>query len=197
MFGGLVRFALVVLSFFWLGQTLNLPVWIGLAVGAILGLALSGYFWYQRKDEVYTARQLAAKPFGMRVPDAVDLAFDAAPALAGNSIYSQRVVGSWHYLANFGELRNLADLPDGDVLEVQAALVIEPANEHSRHAVNVSVAGFVVGYIPELESEALFNFLKNHRGIARVNCNVYLNIAAGDPKVELDLTRPYQVVTGV
>lgn len=197
MVGGLVRFALVVLSFFLLGQALNLPAFMGIGVGAILGLALSAYFWYRRKDEVYTARQLAAKPFGMRVPDVVDLAFDEAVALEGNDTYSQRVAGSWHYLDNFGELRNLADVPDGEVLEVQAALVVEPANEHSRHAVAVSVAGYVVGYIPELESEPLYKFLNNHRGIGRVNSNVYLNIAAGEPRVELDLTRPYKIVPGV
>ena len=197
MVGGLVRFALVVLSFFLLGEALHLPAYLSIGVGSVLGLALSGYFWYQRKDEIYTARQLGSKPFGLRVPDVVDLAFDGAVALAGNETYSQKVAGSWHYLANFGELRNLADLPDGEVLEVQAALVVEPANEHSRHAVCVSVAGFVVGYIPELESEPLFKFLNNHRGIARVNSNVFLNIASGEPRVELDLTRPYQIVKGV
>lgn len=197
MVSGLVRFALVVLGFFVLGQALHLPPWMGLTVGAVLGLALAGYFWYQSKDQIYTARQLAAKPFGLRVPDAVDLAFDAAPALAGNNTYSQRVVGSWNYGSNFSELRNLADLPDGEMLEVQAALVVEPANEHSRHAVTVSVAGFVVGYIPDIEAEALFRFLQNHRGIARVNCNVYLNVTSGESRVELDLTRPYQIVSGV
>ena len=197
MVAGLVRFSVVVLAFYGLGQLLGLPAWMGLLVGAVLGLAIEGYFWYQRKDQVFTARELARRPFGTRVPDAVDQAFDAAPALAGNDTYSQRVAGSWHYLQNFGELRNLADLPDGALLEVQAALVIEPANEHSRHAVSVSVAGYIVGYIPELESESLYSFLQNHRGIARVNSNVYLNIASGEPRVELDLTRPYKIVTGV
>jgi hypothetical protein len=197
MVAGLVRFIVVVLAFYGLGQLLGLPAWMGFFVGAVLGLAIEGYFWYQRKDQVFTARELARRPFGTRVPDAVDQAFDAAPALAGNDTYSQRVAGSWHYLQNFGELRNLADLPDGALLEVQAALVIEPANEHSRHAVSVSVAGYIVGYIPELESESLYSFLQNHRGIARVNSNVYLNIASGEPRVELDLTRPYKIVTGV
>lgn len=197
MVAGLVRFSVVVLAFYGLGQLLGLPAWMGLFVGAVLGLAIEGYFWYQRKDQVFTARELARRPFGTRVPDAVDQAFDAAPALAGNDTYSQRVAGSWHYLQNFGELRNLADLPDGALLEVQAALVIEPANEHSRHAVSVSVAGYIVGYIPELESESLYSFLQNHRGIARVNSNVYLNIASGEPRVELDLTRPYKTVNGV
>jgi len=197
MVAGLVRFSVVVLAFYGLGQLLSLPAWMGFFVGAVLGLAIEGYFWYQRKDQVFTARELARRPFGTRVPGAVDQAFDAAPALAGNDTYSQRVAGSWHYLQNFGELRNLADLPDGALLEVQAALVIEPANEHSRHAVSVSVAGYIVGYIPELESESLYSFLQNHRGIARVNSNVYLNIASGEPRVELDLTRPYKIVTGV
>ena len=197
MFGAIARFALLVLGFSALNFVLGLPLWVGPLVGGVLGFAVSVYVWYQRKGEVYTAKVLSAKPFGMRVPDEVDLAFDAAPALAGDDSYSQRVAGSWYYLENFGELRNLADVPDGDVLEVQAALVIEPANPESRHAVVVSVAGYVVGYIPEFESEPLYNLLQNHRGIARVNCNVYLNVAAEEPKVEIDLTRPYEIVSGV
>lgn len=197
MFGAIARFALLVLGFTALNFVLGLPPWVGPIVGGVLGFAVSIYVWYQRKGEVYTAKVLSAKPFGMRVPDEVDLAFDAAPALAGDETYSQSVAGSWHYLRNFGELRNLADVPDGEVLEVQAALVIEPANQHSRHAVVVSVAGYVVGYIPEFESESLYAFLQNHRGIARVNCNVHLNVAAEEPKVELDLTRPYEIVSGV
>jgi hypothetical protein len=197
MFSGLVRFVLLVLGFTWLSQVLALPLWVGLAVGGVVGVLVAGYFWYRRKDQVFTARALAAKPFGLRVPDEVDLAFDTAVALAGDETYSQSVAGSFHYLKNFGELRNLADVPDGEVLEVQAALVVEPANQHSRHAVVVSVAGFVVGYIPEFESESLFRFLQDHRGIARVNCNVHLKVAAKEPKVELDLVRPYEIVSGV
>jgi hypothetical protein len=197
MSGVILRFALLVLGFTWLAQGLALPAWLGLTVGGLLGFAVTAYYWYRKKDQVYTAKVLAAKPFGMRVPDEVDLAFDTSVALAGDDSYSQTVAGSWHYLQNFGELRNLADVPEGEVLEVQAALVIEPANQHSRHAVVVSVAGFVVGYIPEFESEPLFRFLQDHRGIARVNCNVHLTIASGQPKVELDLTRPFQIVSGV
>ena len=71
------------------------------------------------------------------------------------------------------------------------------ANPDSSHAVAVTCGGVVLGYIPEFESESLFNFLLTNRGMARVNSNINLRVAAKSSSVELDLTRPYKIVPGV
>ena len=90
-----------------------------------------------------------------------------------------------------------AEVPDGSLVEVQSALIAEPANPNSSHAVAVSVGAVILGYIPEFESESLFNFLMDHRGVARVNTNIYLEVAFDQSRVELDLVRPYQIAKGV
>lgn len=189
---------LIVLTLFWgVGEYLKLSPILSVGVGVLAAAILEFFSWYSRKTQVYTAAQLRAKPFGELVPPLIVESIDNAPALAGDETYSQKVVGTTAFAAGFAKVMQYAEVPDGSLVEVQSALVAEPANPNSSHAVAVSVGAVILGYIPEFESEALFNFLLDQRGVARVNTNIYLEVAYEESRVEIDLARPYRIAKGV
>ena len=190
--------AVVVLALFWgAGEYLQLPTFIGVGSGILVAGALQFFAWYARKTKVYTANQLRGKAFGELVPPIVVESIDSAPALLGDETYSQKVVGTKAFARGFAKVMQYAEVPDGSLVEVQSALIAEPANPNSSHAVAVSVGAVILGYITEFESESLFAFLMNHRGVARVNTNIYLEVASEESRVEIDLVRPYQIARGV
>ena len=197
MFSGWLKFIGVLALFLAGGVYFAFPLpWAG-AAGIIIGSMFAGIDWYQRKNKVYTRSLLSAKPFNGKLPQELGLSTTTAIALAGDDSYSQRVEDSAKFTANFIDLLEYAEYPDGEVLEVQCALVVEPANPSSRHAVAVTCGGVILGYISSFESESLYNLLLQHRGMARVNSNIHFNCASGASWVELDLVRPYRVVSGV
>jgi hypothetical protein len=194
---GLLKFFGVLALFVVAGAYFAVPAYLSAAVGALVGGVFAGTDWYQRRSRTYTRDTLAAKPFNGKLPIEIGLASVTAVALAGDNSYQQRVIGEAGFTENFEDLRQYANAQDNTVLELQVALVAEPANPHSSHAVAVTAGGVVLGYIPEFESESLFGFLMQHRGLARVNANIHLHTAMGASRVELDLVRPFQVVPGV
>jgi len=188
----------VVLALFWgLGESIHLPLFISFGAGLLAAAGLQIAIWFSAKSKLYTANALRGKPFGELVPVAVVETIDSAPALAGDDSYGQKVVGTKAFAKGFEKVLHYAEVADGSLVEVQSALVAEPANPNSNHAVAVSVGAVILGYIPEFESESLYLFLMNHRGVARVNTNIYLDVAGGNSRVEIDLVRPYQIVKGV
>jgi len=197
MTSGWLKFLSVLALFIVAGGYFNVPVWASASVGAFGGAIWGGLSWYQNKSRIYTRRQLNAKPFNGKLPTELGLATTTAVALEGNNEYAQRVFGESNFGHNFEDLREYAGVADNTMLELQAALVCEPANPDSPFAVAVTAGGVVLGYIPQFETESLYNFLMQHRGMARVNANIYIEVAAGTSRVELDLVRPYRVVPGV
>lgn len=197
MASGWFKFAGVLALFLAVGTLFGVPWYLSGLVGAFLGAIIAVLGWYQQKTRTYTQKALAAKPFNGKLPTDVGMATTTAVALAGDENYAQRVFGESFYGANFADLLEYAQMRDGSVLEVQCALVTEPANPNSTHAVAVTCGGVVLGYIPEFESESLYTFLLAHRGMARVNSNIHFDVAGGASFVELDLVRPYRVVPGV
>jgi hypothetical protein len=197
MASGWLKFAGVLAMFLAVGTYFGVPWYIAGLVGGFLGAIFGILGWYQKKTRTYTQKALGAKPFNGKLPTEVGLATTSAVALAGDDTYSQRIFGEGFYSANFQDLLEYANSTDGEVLEVQCALVTEPANPDSAHAVAVTCGGVVLGYIPEFESESLYAFLLSHRGMARVNSNIHFKIRAQASFVELDLVRPYRVVPGV
>ena len=197
MFKGLLRFLAGVLLIGIVGYLLNVPWYFTAVVGAVLGGIFAGIGWYLTKDKLHTQKVLASQPFRGQLPYELGQATMTAVALEGDESYGQRLAGESAYQDNFADLMKYAGLSDGEVLEVQSALVAEPANQNSVHAVAVTCGGSILGYIPEFESESLYSFLMTHRGMARVNSNIYFRVASRTSYVELDLTRPYTIVPGV
>lgn len=197
MFKAPLKFVGVLALFLAVGVYFDVPLVIAGLVGAVIGAALISIDWYQKKSRVYTRNQLAAKPFNGKLPTEVGMATTTAIALAGDDTYAQKAFGESQFTANFEDLLQYSGARDGSVLELQAALVNEPANPNSHHAVAVTAGGVVLGYIPEFESESLYNFLMQHRGMARVNCNIHFQCQTQTSYIEIDLKRPYRLVPGV
>jgi hypothetical protein len=197
MLRALARFSLVLIGFWAISYFMKWSILLALIIGCALGFMLAFYGWWQEKTSVYTARALNAKPFEGKIPQSIADSIATSPALRGDDSYSQKVVGSSAFEHNFKDLLQYAQLQDGQLLEVQSALVAEPANPNSNHAVAVSCGGVILGYIPEFESESLYSFLLNRRGVARVNSNIYFDLQNSASRVELDSVRPYEVVIGV
>ena len=189
--------AAVVFALFWgLGEYLQVPTLFSVSLGLLVAAGLNVAIWFRKKSNLYTARELRGKPFGELVPVAVVETIASAPALLGDETYSQKVVGTKGFARGFEKVLQYAEVEDGSLVEVQSALVAEPSNPNSHHAVAVSVGAVILGYIPEFESESLYAFLMNHRGVARANTNIYLSVQAGTSTVEIDLVRPYQILKG-
>jgi len=194
---GLMKFLGVLALFVVAGAYFNAPIIFSAGLGIVVGAAIAFAGWWQTKTRAHTRKQLGEKPFDGKLPTELGLATTTAVALEGNNEYRQTVVGSAAFAENFEDLRQYAGVADGSLLELQAALVVEPANRESAAAVAVTAGGVVLGYIPNFESESLYAFLMQHRGMARVNANIYIQVEAGTSKVELDLVRPFRVVPGV
>jgi hypothetical protein len=194
---GLLKFLGVLALFVVAGAYFNAPIYLTVTLGVLVGGAIAFAGWWQTKTRSHTRKQLTAKPFDGKLPTELGLATTTAVALEGDNEYRQTVAGCSAFGQNFEDLRNYADVSDNTLLELQAALVVEPANPESAHAVAVTAGGVVLGYIPNFESESLYVFLMQHRGMARVNANIYIEVASQTSRVELDLVRPYRVVPGV
>ena len=194
---GWLKFLSVPVLFVVAGAFFGVPFYLSSLIGSFLGGVLAFTSWYSHKNRSYTRDAIAAAPFDGKLPIEVGLATVTAVALAGDGNYSQTVYGEAGFADNFEDLRNFANCPDNTVLEIQVALVVEPANPNSSYAVAVSAGGVILGYIPQFESESLYGFLLQHRGMARVNANIHLHTQAQTSRVELDLTRPFRVVPGV
>ena len=197
MFSGWLKFAGILALFVAGGAYFGFSLFVTGSIGAVLGAIVAGLDWYQRKTRVYTRSLLTARPFNGHLPQELGLSTTTAIALAGDDSYSQRVEACAKFSANFEDLLAYAEYPDGETLEVQCALVVEPANPSSRHSVAVTCGGVVLGYISDFESESLYNFLLQHRGMARVNSNVHFDCANEASWVELDLIRPFRTLSGV
>jgi hypothetical protein len=197
MFSGWLKFAGILALFMVGGAYFGIALLPMGLVGGAVGAVVAGLDWYQRKTKIYTRSLLASKPFNGKLPQELGMSTTTAVALAGDDSYSQRVQDCTKFSANFEDLLDYAEYADGEVLEVQCALVVEPANPSSRHAVAVTCGGVILGYISDFESESLYNFLLQNRGMARVNSNVHFRCADQSSWVELDLLRPYRVVSGV
>jgi len=193
----LLKFFGVLALFVVAGAYFNVPWYLSALVGGFIGSVLAITGWYAQKTKTYTRTEIAAKPFNGKLPTAVGMATTTAVALEGDNEYRQRVYGESAFSDNFADLMSYARVPDGTMLELQAALVVEPANPDSTCAVAVTAGGVVLGYIPQFESESLYNFLLQHRGMARVNANIHLRVAQKASYVEVDLVRPFRVVPGV
>jgi hypothetical protein len=193
----LLKFFGVLALFVVAGAYFNAPWYLSALVGGFIGSVLAITGWYAQKTKTYTRTEIAAKPFNGKLPTAVGMATTTAVALEGDNEYRQRVYGESAFSDNFADLMSYARVPDGTMLELQAALVVEPANPDSTCAVAVTAGGVVLGYIPQFESESLYNFLLQHRGMARVNANIHLRVAQKASYVEVDLVRPFRVVPGV
>lgn len=197
MITAVLKFAGVLSLFVVAGAYFNAPIWLSAGLGGLLGAAIVFAGWWQSQTRTHTKRQLTASPFDGKLPPEVGMATTTAVALEGNDEYRQTVAGTTDFGHNFEDLRQYAGVEDGSTLELQAALVVEPANPNSSHAVAVTAGGVVLGYIPQFESESLYTFLMQHRGMARVNANIHIDVASGTSRIELDLKRPYRVVPGV
>lgn len=193
----LLKFFGVLALFVVAGAYFNVPWYLSALVGGFIGAVLAITGWYAQKTKTFTRTEIAAKPFNGKLPTAVGMATTTAVALEGDNEYRQRVYGESAFSENFADLMSYARVPDGTMLELQAALVVEPANPDSTCAVAVTAGGVVLGYIPQFESESLYNFLLQHRGMARVNANIHLRVAQKASYVEVDLVRPFRVVPGV
>jgi len=197
MVTALLKFGGVLALFIVAGAYINTPIWLSAGLGTLVAVAITFARWWQNQTRTHTKKQLTAKPFEGKLPLEIGMATTTAVALEGADEYRQTVVGCNHYSENFEDLRKYAQVADGTLLELQAALVAEPANRDSSHAVAVTAGGVVLGYIPEFESESLYVFLMQHRGIGRVNANIQIAVGADANSVQLDLKRPYRVVPGV
>ncbi|MFM7030154.1 MAG: hypothetical protein ACKOWK_03710 [Micrococcales bacterium] len=193
----LLKFFGVLALFVVAGAYFNVPWYLSALVGGFIGAVLAITGWYAQKTKTFTRTEIAAKPFNGKLPTAVGMATTTAVALEGDNQYRQRVYGESAFSDNFADLMSYARVSDGTLLELQAALVIEPANPDSSCAVAVTAGGVVLGYIPQFESESLYNFLLQHRGMARVNANIHLRVSQNASYVEIDLVRPFRVVPGV
>lgn len=197
MLTAVLKFAGVLSLFVVAGAYFNAPIWLSAGIGGLLGAAIVFAGWWQSQTRTHTQRQLTAAPFDGKLPPEIGMATTTAVALEGDDEYRQTVAGTTDFGHNFEDLRQYAGVADGTTLELQAALVVEPTNPHSSHAVAVTAGGVVLGYIPQFESESLYTFLMQHRGMARVNANIHIAVASGTSSIELDLKRPYRVVPGV
>jgi len=197
MTSGWLKFFGVLALFVVAGAYFNVPWYLSAVVGGFIGAVLAITGWFAQKTKTYTQTEIGAKPFNGKLPPTVGMATTTAIALEGDNSYGQRVYGESAFAANFADIMAYAGVADGTVLELQAALVVEPANPDSTCAVAVTAGGVVLGYIPQFESESLYNFLLQHRGMARVNANIHLLVANQASFVEVDLIRPFRIVPGV
>jgi hypothetical protein len=76
----------------------------------------------------------------------------AAPTVRGSGYYNQQTVGESHY---FGELRKIVgQARSSGEREIIAALRREPSNKFDRNAIQVTVEGRVVGYLPREDASS-------------------------------------------
>lgn len=95
------------------------------------------------------------------------------------------------YPENIERVRISLLLGDNDETMVQAVLVSEPDNPHSKRgtAVAVYVKSFKVGYIPDSSSSLFFSLLKSSGGMARAEARFYYS-SDGYSSCRLDVGFP-------
>jgi hypothetical protein len=120
----------------------------------------------------------------------------AAPTVRGRGYCGQQVVGESHY---FDALRKLAGRARSGEREILAVLRREPDNQHDRDAIQVTVDGRVVAYLPREDAPSYqlpLRLLENQGRNAICNARLWWSREDGTfiGSVSLDLADPAALV---
>jgi hypothetical protein len=99
------------------------------------------------------------------------------------------IVGESFRPDSFERLQTEFEKEDGDTVEVEVTVKIDPNNPHAKNgkAVGVYISEQLVGYIPNLDAEKMFDFLKKRKGIGTCQGTVYFDSSSEKPMNSVQL----------
>lgn len=104
------------------------------------------------------------------------------------------VVGESFRAGAFVKIKRRLGANDGDSVTVEAQLIVDPKNPHSKSgkAVAVHVDGQHVGFVPDSSSSGLFDLLQTRGGKATCGATVYFDTLSSPPmnSVRLQIASP-------
>jgi hypothetical protein len=104
------------------------------------------------------------------------------------------VVGESFRAGAFVKIKRRLGANDGDSVTVEAQLIVDPKNPHSKSgkAVAVHIDGQHVGFVPDNSSSGLFDLLQTRGGKATCGATVYFDTLSSPPmnSVRLQISSP-------
>lgn len=163
------------------------------AVGLIVASVFAFHFFRElAKRRPRTLKMLSA-PLPSQLPPAILEAVERAPVLMGPKTYSRRVVWEEKFLDNWILFANRVQSKEVETHHYVADLIIDPSYPGETKAVAVAVGGYVMGYLPRVESIEIFDFLTRYGGLARCNAELRVNLKTKEFDAKLAISQPFEI----
>lgn len=166
-------------------------------VGLVVVITFGRHFFKELNRSKSRNLALFSVPLTKELSPAITLAADSAPVIVGTEDYSRRVVWEERFLENWLIFAERVQSKEIETVYYMTDLVIDPALEGEEKAVAFTVGGYILGYIPRVESPAIFDFLVQHGGIARCNAELKLNLKTNEFEAKYSVSYPLQIVEGL
>jgi hypothetical protein len=164
------------------------------AIGLIVVWTFARHFFKELRRSKFSSLSLFKVPLTSELSPAISLAIEKAPVLMGPKDYSRRVVWEEKFLNNWLIFAERVQAKEVETLYYVADLVIDPALAGERKAVAVCVGGYIMGYVPRVESAEIYDFLVKHGGIGRCNAQLKVNQKTKEFEAKYSLAHPFQIM---
>ena len=164
------------------------------SIGLIVVWTFARHFLKELKRSKFSNLNLFKVPLTSELSPAILLAVDQAPVLMGPKDYSRRVVWEEKFLDNWLIFAQRAQAKEVETLYFVADLIIDPALAGEQKAVAVCVGGYIMGYVPRVESAEIYDFLVQHGGIGRCNSQLKVNLKTKEFEAKYSLAHPFQIM---
>jgi hypothetical protein len=163
------------------------------AVGLIVASVFGFHFFRELARRRPRTLKLLSSPLPAELPPAVLEAIERSPVLMGPSTYPRRVVWEEKFLDNWILFANRVQSKEVETHHYVADLIIDPSYPGETHAVAVAVGGYVMGYLPRVESAEIYDFLTRYGGIARCNAELKVNLKTNEFDAKLAISQPFEL----
>ena len=171
--------------------------WIPVSIFLVLGSS-AGYFVLTADSRNRkAAEQALSEPVGLELPSAILPAVKTITHVRRTKGHPGRVIVQDEHFDNWEAIAEEVEAQDNSVTNYAIELVADPKNPDREHAVLATMGGLVLGMIPNVESERLFDFIMRKGGIVRVNAEQKFGLASNKFELSYSVDADLEVVKKV
>lgn len=175
-------------------STLEYGIAFVVSIGLIVVWTFAKHFFRELKRSGFSSLNLFKVPLTSELSPAISLAVEKAPVLMGPKDYSRRVVWEEKFLNNWRIFAQRARAKEVETLYYVADLLIDPALAGEQKAVAVCVGGYIMGYVPRVESAEVYDFLVKNGGTGHCNAQLKVNLKTNEFEAKYSLAHPFQIM---
>lgn len=196
MFWGAITLIVIMIGVSAITGSSFLGFWIPVTIVVVLGVWII-YATLTKDSRVRKmVEESLTEPIGLELPKQVVDRVPSAVYLGGTKNPNMRIISNEPMHENWLAIAEELEVTGKEKTNYVVELVCDPANEHRDNAVLVTMGGLVLGYVPNTDSQDLFDFLMGKGGIGRCNAEQTWDLKNNQFNLKYSLRRPLELVSG-